>query len=123
SYGDPSDTSILNGPTFASRLPDGKTLIADAGNGRVLEVTQQGTVSWNVQGRAGGSPVHVARMANGHTMVADETLNYVYELNGQGKEGFTYGNPAMLGGISAGLLNWPYDAKVIGDYTGLTPPR
>ena len=25
-------------------------------------------------------------------------------------------------GISDGLLDAPYDAKVIGDYTGLTPP-
>jgi hypothetical protein len=123
SYGTPDSTTILNGPTFASRLPSGNTLIADAGNGRVIEVAPGGTVAWTSTARPGGSPVHVARLANGKTIAADETLNYVYEVDAQGKEVFTYGRPGMLGGSAAGQVNWPYDAKVIGDYTGLTPPR
>jgi outer membrane protein assembly factor BamB len=40
------DPLLLNGGAFASRLPDGNTLITDSNNNRVIEVTSTGAVAF-----------------------------------------------------------------------------
>jgi hypothetical protein len=61
------------------------------------------------------------RLRNGNTLISDQFNDQVIEINRgktivfvQGKIGF--------GGNGFNQLNGPYDAKVVGDYTGLTPP-
>jgi hypothetical protein len=45
----------------------------------------------------------------------------VIEIDPTGNIVFSQGK-INTDGNTAGLLNAPYDAKVVGDYTGLTPP-
>ncbi|HET6331055.1 MAG TPA: hypothetical protein VFF76_09735 [Holophagaceae bacterium] len=127
SYGNPSDTTILNGAAFASRLPDGDTLITDSNNNRVLEVTAEGTVvfEYDTNLRPGSVsqplPTRAVRLRNGNTLISDQFNDQVIEINPAKEIVFSLGVIGVPGAGSTGL-NGPYDAKVIGDYTGLTPP-
>lgn len=127
SYGNPNDTSILNGPAFASRLPNGNTLIADASNNRVIEVTPSGAVTfeYDTNTRSGSVaqplPTRAVRLENGDTLISDQFNHQVIEINPAKEIVFSQGTVGVAGAGSTGL-NAPYDAKVIGDYTGLTPP-
>ncbi|HEV3230452.1 MAG TPA: hypothetical protein VGY97_13330 [Solirubrobacteraceae bacterium] len=126
-YGDPSNTSIINGAAFASRLPNRDTLITDTGNSRVLEVSPTGVVVWSyVTNTRTGSissplPTRAVRLANGDTLISDQFNHQVIEVNHAKTIVFSQG---MIGVTGTGFdqLNAPYDAKQIGDYTGLTPP-
>jgi hypothetical protein len=126
-YGDQNDTSIINGAAFASRLSNGNTLIADAGNSRAIEVTKAGVVVWSfVTNTRPGSiasplPTRAVRLENGDTLISDQFNHQVIEVNRAGRIVFSQG---MIGVIGTGfdLLNAPYDAKQ-SDYTGLTPPN
>ena len=126
-YGTPSDPSILNAPAFASRLPDGNTLISDSGNNRVVEVTPAGQVAWTfvTNTRAGSvanpTPTRAVRLRNGHTLISDQFNHQVIEVDPAGDVVFSQGQIGVPGS-DAMHLNAPYDAKAIGDYTGLTPP-
>ena len=126
-YGNPSDTTILNGPAFASRLPNGNTLIADASNNRVIEVTTGGSVTfeYDTSLRPGSAPqplpTRAVRLVNGNTLISDQFNHQVIEINPAKVIVFSQGTVGVAGAGSTGL-NAPYDAKVIGDYTGLTPP-
>jgi hypothetical protein len=121
------DPTILSGPAFASRLPSGNTLIADSGNSRVLEVTPAQAVAWTYVTNARPSsfpqpfPSHAVRLANGDTLISDQLNDQVIEVDASGDIVFSYG-VVQLAGSGAGELNTPYDAKVIGDYTGLSAP-
>jgi hypothetical protein len=126
-YGHPSATSILNGAAFASRLPNGDTLISDSNNNRIVEVSmsKQVVFSYTTNTRPGSIanplPTRAVRLRNGNTLISDQFNDQVIEVNPQGKIVFTQG---MINTDGKGFdqLNAPYDAKVIGDYTGLTPP-
>jgi outer membrane protein assembly factor BamB len=126
-YGDPNNTSIINGAAFASRLPNGDTLITDAGNSRALEVNQAKQVVWSyVTNTRPGSisaplPTRAVRLENGDTLISDQFNHQVIEVTREGKIVFTQGKIGVAGN-GFDQLNAPYDAKVIGDYTGLTPP-
>jgi uncharacterized protein YndB with AHSA1/START domain len=126
-YGNPSDTTILNGPAFASRLNDGHTLIADASNNRILEVDKWGAVvfSYDTSTRPGGvampAPTRAVRLRNGNTLISDQFNHQVIEITPAKVIVFSQGVLGLAGGGPT-MLNAPYDAKVIGDYTGLTPP-
>jgi hypothetical protein len=126
-YGDPSDTSILNGAAFASRLPNGNTLITDAGNNRILEVTKAKAVFWSyVTNTRPGSvadplPTRAVRLLNGQTLISDQFNQQVISVDMAGHIVWKRGKIGVPG-TGTGLLNGPYDAKVIGDYTGLTSP-
>ena len=151
SYGDPNDTTILNGSAFASRLPNGDTLISDSGNNCIVEVNHAGQIVWQYMTNArpgsidGPVPTRAVRLSNGDTLISDQFNHQVIEVNPAGMIVFSQGKVAVAGdafnsanaappigtggfqwGVSAGdgfnLLNAPYDAKVVGDYTGLTPP-
>jgi hypothetical protein len=121
--------TMLEYAAFASRLANGNTLVSDAGNNRIIEVDKTGAVVWKyVTSMRPGSvmaptPTRGVRLKNGDTLIADQNNNQVIEVDPAGKNVlFTYG---MIGvaGNAAGQLNAPYDAKVVGDYTGLTAPQ
>ena len=130
----------LNTLAFASRLPNGHTLLTDAGNSRIVEVDQADHVVWqyltNTDPLSISAPVptRAVRLKNGDTLISDQFNNRVIRINHAGAIVASYGLP-LAGGAGAigdnsgyGLqstqqgLYSPYDAKVIGDYTGLTPP-
>jgi outer membrane protein assembly factor BamB len=170
-------TSSLNTPNSAERLPNGNTLIADSGNGRVLEVEPAGTFKWVFPASSAGhqleNPAFASRLPNGNTLITDAGTNEIIEVDASDPPNvvwsysttnrnpcdpspqptsavrlanehtlitdqfneqilevdhspspkllYTYGKLG-IGGSSIGLLDAPYDARVIGDYTGLTPP-
>jgi len=118
----PDDT--LNAPAFASRLSNGHTLISDSGNNRIIEVDSAGQIKWQYP-PAGSSdtlnvPTRGIRLKNGHTLISDQNNNRVLEVTASGAIVFQQGS--LTAGNGFNQLNGPYDAKLIGDFTGLTPP-
>ncbi|HTR43091.1 MAG TPA: hypothetical protein VMH87_15870 [Pseudomonadales bacterium] len=124
---------------FASRLPNGHTLLTDSGNARVVEVDANDKPVWQFYTDTdplsfpAPQPSHAVRLADGDTLIADQINNRVLLVNRAGDILMAYGLPLASGGSigdNAGDsnkntqqgINWPYDAKVIGDFTGLTPP-
>ena len=65
------------------------------------------------------------QLRDGEILISDQFNDRVIEVVPTGSQGGTI--ERQLGtlnvfGIGNGLLDAPYDAKVVGDYTGLTPP-
>jgi hypothetical protein len=123
------DLAQLSSPAFASRLPNGNTLIADSLNSRVIEVTPKHDIAWSyVTNTEPGSaaqpqPTRAVRLANGDTLIADQFNHRVIEVDPTGKAiVFAYGK-LNVPGSGANRLYAPFDAKVVGDFTGLTPFR
>jgi hypothetical protein len=117
----------VSGAAFASRLENGDTLISDAGNNRIVQVDRNDKVVWQyVTNTASDSnpnpqPTRGIRLRNGDTLISDQFNNRVIEVTPAGKIVFQQGKTNVLGdGFNE--LNGPYDAKQIGDFTGLTPP-
>lgn len=127
SYGSPDDTATLLAPAFASRLKDGDTLITDSGNNRVVEVAPDGTVVWTyvTTSRDGSveapTPTRAVRLQNGNTLISDQFNHQVISVDPDGNVVLELGQIGLPGG-GHDQLNAPYDAKVVGDYTGITPP-
>lgn len=132
----PADMSVVatftaggtvSGAAFASRLRNGNTLITDSNNNRIVEVDSHDTVVWQyVTNTLPGSnanplPTRGIRLRNGNTLISDQFNNRVIEVTKGGDIVFQQG---MLNAAGNGpnQLNGPYDAKRIGDFTGLTPP-
>jgi hypothetical protein len=131
---------LFNGVAFASRLPNGHTLITDSGNARIVETDENGNVFWqyftntdpNSNPRCSGGtctgplPTRALRLKNGHTLISDQYNHRVIEVNHDMEIVRTFGKINSLGydthSVADGGLNSPYDAKRIGDYTGITPP-
>jgi hypothetical protein len=131
---------LFNGVAFASRLPNGHTLITDSGNARIVETDENGKVFWqyftnadsNSNPRCSGGtctgplPTRAVRLKNGHTLISDQYNHRVIEVNHEMEIVRTFGKINSLGydthSVADGGLNSPYDAKRIGDYTGITPP-
>ena len=126
SYGCATCTQ-LNGAAFASRLRNGDTLISDSNNNRAVEVDMGGNVVWSysTNNRAGSVssplPTRAVRLRNGNTLISDQYNMQVIEVNHNKQIVFSQGKIG-ISGTAFNMLNGPYDAKVIGDYTGLTPP-
>jgi hypothetical protein len=133
-YPDLVDTNMLNGPTYACRLPHGKhhTLITDSLNNRILEITD---VSSNVfsnvftyvtADRSGSveqpHPNRAVRLKKGNTLISDQFNQQVIEINATGAVVFIHGTIGVAGDGDT-QLNAPCDAKVVDDYTGLTSPK
>jgi hypothetical protein len=116
-----------SGVAFASRLRDGHTLITDANNNRVVEVDANDKIVWqyvtNTQPGSNPNPLPTrgVRLRNGNTLISDQFNNRVIEVTKSGQIVFTQGQLNVIGD-GFNQLNGPYDAKVIGDFTGLTPP-
>lgn len=124
---------------FASRLANGNTLLTDSGNARAVEVDGNDQVVWqyvintNPPSVPAPLPTRAVRLADGDTLISDQFNNRVIRVNSAGQVVSVYGLP-LAGGTGIGNnvgydlhttqkgLYSPYDAKVIGDYTGLTPP-
>ena len=117
----------LNGAAFASRLANGNTLITDANNNRAVEVNKHDSIVWSyvTNTRTGSNPnpqpTRAVRLANGNTLISDQFNNVVIEVTRAKKIVFQQGELNELG-KGFNQLNGPYDAKKIGDFTGLTPP-
>ncbi len=118
----------LNAPAFASRLPNGDTLVADGGNNRVVQVDKAGHVVWSyvTKARAGSvsdpAPSQAVRLWDGRTLISDQFNDQVIAVNTAKHVVWSYGQIGVPGN-GPGQLNAPYGAKVIGDYTGLTPVK
>jgi hypothetical protein len=120
-----------SGVAFASRLPNGDTLITDSNNSRIVEVGPDDRPVWTYfTNRQKGSnltplPTRAIRTASGNTIISDQFNDRVIVVNHAKQIVAQYGNlkdPGYGTGNTGQGLNAPYDAKVIGDYTDLTPP-
>jgi outer membrane protein assembly factor BamB len=126
-YGSPKATKTLNGAAFASRLPNGSTLITDSNNNRILIVTHAKKVvfAYATNLRAGSMamplPTRAVQLRDGNILISDQFNDQVIEINKHKQIVFRQGK-IQADGSGFDRLNAPYDAKVIGDYTGLTPP-
>lgn len=124
---------------FASRLPDGHTLLTDAGNSRAVEVDANDNVVWQYFTNrdplsiAAPLPSRALRLRDGDTLISDQFNNRVIRVNHAKQIVASYGLPLAGGGsfgVNTGFgtmstrqgLYGPYDAKAVGDYTGITPP-
>jgi len=134
--GDPNNGDPVSGVAFASRLKNGHTLITDSNHNRIVEIDQDKNVVWeyftclgagcNLPRGTGPAPTRAVRLSHGHTLISDQYNHRVIEVNHAKHIVHTWGKLDSLGynaeNVSDGGLNSPYDAKAVGDYTGLTPP-
>ncbi len=121
----------VSGVAFASRLPNGDTLLTDSNNARAVEVDASDHVVWqyvtNTQSGSNSNPLptRAIRLGNGNTIISDQFNHRVIIVDVGGNIVASYGNLNQSGygtqNTSQGLFG-PYDAKVVGDYTGLTFP-
>jgi hypothetical protein len=134
--GDPGNGDPVSGVAFASRLENGHTLITDSNHSRIVEIDQNKNVVWqyftctgqgcNLPRGSGPLPTRAVRLRNGNTLISDQYNHRVIEVNQAKQIVRSFGKLGSLGynteSVADGGLNSPYDAKRIGDYTGLTPP-
>ena len=112
---------------FASRLPNGDTLITDSGHARIIEVTTdkktvfQYFTNTTANSNPNPLPTNAVRLANGDTIIADQFNDRAIIINPSKQIVFQYGI-INTPGIGFDLLNAPYTAYVVGDYTGQTTP-
>ncbi|HUY12662.1 MAG TPA: hypothetical protein VMX16_03390 [Terriglobia bacterium] len=127
SYNNSRDPTVLNGAAFASRICNGDTVITDSNNNRVLEVDSSGNVvSTYYTNTQPGSvtnplPTRAIRLCGGNTLISNQFDGQVIEIDPQQNIVLALGKIGV-NGHGPGELNGPYDAKVIGDFTGITPP-
>ena len=102
---------------------------ADLGNFGVLEVSPGKKVVWSyVTNTRKGSmaeplPTRAVRLRSGNTLISDQFNEQVIEVNHAMPAHIVFSEGVIgVAGKGPGQLNAPYDAKQIGDYTGLTPP-
>jgi hypothetical protein len=123
---------------FASRLDGGNTLLTDAGNARAVEVDADDNIVWQCATNGDPSsnpdpqPSRAIRLKDGNTLISDQYNNRVTVVDHETPCNIlaVYGLP-LNAGHNTGFgttnanegLNGPYDAKVIGDFTGITPPQ
>jgi outer membrane protein assembly factor BamB len=121
-----------SGVAFASRLSNGHTLITDSNNARIVEVDSHDNPVWQyvTNTRAGSNPAplptRAVRLANGHTLISDQFNDQVIEITTTTHPVIvtSYGtiNTPGFSLTDTSVMNAPYSAYVIGDYTGLTRP-
>jgi hypothetical protein len=125
--GSPTAAKTLSGAAFASRLPNGNNLITDSNNNRILIVTRAKKVvfAYATNARPGSMamplPTRAVMLRDGNILISDRFNDQVIEINKHKRIVFAQGK-IQVDGTGFNRLNAPYDAKVIGDYTGLTPP-
>jgi hypothetical protein len=134
--GDPNINQPVSGVAFASRLPNGDTLITDSNHSRIVEIDQNQDAVWeyftctgngcNLARGTGPLPTRAVRLKNGDTLISDQYNHRVIEVNPGKQIVRTFGKLGAIGynphNVAHGGLNSPYDAKRVGDFTGLTPP-
>jgi hypothetical protein len=118
-------------PAFASRLPNGETLIADGGNNRIVTVNGKDQIVFEyfTDTQSGSNPnpapSRAVKTMNGEIVISDQFNHRVIVIDKKKNIRAQYGvlNAPGYGATATQQgLNAPYDAKVIGDYTGLTQP-
>jgi hypothetical protein len=132
-------SGALGACAFASRLGNGHTLLTDTSNSGAVEVDANDALVWqyttdtNALSIASPLPTRAVRLHGGDTLISDQFNNRVIRVSPAGEIVLSYGLP-LAGGSTIGNnvgydlhttqngLYAPYDAKVVGDYTGLTPP-
>ena len=131
--------STVGAVAFASRLDNGHTLLTDAGNSRAVEVDASDNVVWQYVtdtdplSVAAPLPTRAVRLRNGDTLISDQFNNRVIRVSPAKQIVASYGLPLAGGGAIGSNVGYdlhttqkglyaPYDAKVVGDDTGLTPP-
>jgi len=122
----------VSGVAFASRLSNGDTLITDSNNARIVEVDFNDNPVWQyfTNTRPGSNtaplPTRAVRLANGNTLISDQFNDQVIEVTTTAHPTIvaSYGtiNSPGYSPSNANVMNAPYSAYVIGDYTGLTVP-
>jgi hypothetical protein len=120
----------VSGLAFASRLPNGNTLLTDSNNNRIVVVDPFDNPVWQyfTNTRPGSNPsplpTRAVRLANGNTLISDQFNDQVIEVSLSKVIVASYGtvNDPGFSSTSAVVMNAPYSAYVIGDYTGITPP-
>ena len=119
-----------SGVAFASRVSNGDTLITDSNNSRIVEVDpEDNVVSQYLTNTMAGSnpngpfPTRAVRLRNGDTLISDQFNERVIEITPAPEQRIAFQQGQLnVPGAGFDRLNGPYDAKVISDYTGLTPP-
>ena len=132
-------SGALGACAFASRLDNGDTLLTDTSNAQAVEVDDHDKVVWQYATDTNSLsiktplPTRAVRLRDGDTLISDQFNNRVIRVSHAGEIVASYGLP-LAGGTTIGNnvgydlhttqkgLYAPYDAKVVGDYTGLTPP-
>jgi hypothetical protein len=134
-----TDGGMVGAVAFSSRLDNGDTLLTDAGNSRAIEVDANDNFVWQYVtdtdpfSVAAPLPTRALRLHNGDTLISDQFNNRVIRVNHAGQIVASYGLPLAGGGAIGNNVGYdlhttqnglysPYDAKIVGDYTGLTPP-
>ena len=120
----------VSGVAFASRLPNGNTLLTDSNNNRIVEVDHFDNPVWQyfTNTRPGSNPsplpTRAVRLANGNTLISDQFNDQVIEVTSSMVIVASYGtiNDPGFSSMTAVEMNAPYSAYVIGDYPGITPP-
>lgn len=77
---------MLFAPEYALRQENGRTLICDTGNSRLLEVDAQGRIHWSLVSSAGlrvTRPSFVRVLDNGHLVIEHSNHFYWLEINRQ----------------------------------------
>jgi hypothetical protein len=120
-----------SGVAFASRLPNGNTLLTDSNNNRILVVDPSDHILFHYQtnlqpgSNLNPLPTRAVQTKTGQILISDQFNHRVILIDQGGNIISQYGllNQPGFGKTNTqqGLFG-PYDAKVIGDYTGLTPP-
>ncbi|MHC4916504.1 MAG: hypothetical protein ACYTGB_13535 [Planctomycetota bacterium] len=116
-----SREGILEFPCDVERLPDGNTLITDAGDelgegSEIIEVTPEKEIVWGYRG--GLKFAHSAkRLESGNTLIADTNNNRVLEVTSAGETVWTSDDwGGGDGKLSDGShLHYPNKAKVLRD--------
>ena len=96
SYNNSGDPSVLSGAAFASRLPNGDTLITDSNNNRVFEVDMDGNLvgsyySTTSAAVANPLPTRAVRLFNGNTLISNQFAGQVIEVNPEGNIVLSFG--------------------------------
>jgi hypothetical protein len=120
-----------SGVAFASRLRNGHTLLTDSNNNRIVEVDSDDRPVWqyltNAQSGSNPAPLptRAVRTRDGKTIISDQFNHRVIIVDMGSNIVASYGNLNVQGFGAHDTrqgLNAPYDAKRVGDYTGLTQP-
>ena len=137
---------LLRWPWKAERLPDGNTLIADAGTNRVFEVAPGDDEVWAVDNLGPETPdlfdalgpVYCQRLADGNTLVSIRGLSRVMEFTSAGRVAWEVGpelvknqysavrlpsgNTFIADGGHHRVIEIDRDKRVVWEYGGLGYP-
>jgi len=138
---------LANGDTLLTDSGNARIVEVDAHDQVVWQYYTTNSASTDGVGDlsvAAPEPTRAIRLANGDTLISDQLNNRVIRVASSGNivadyglplppDGYTFsgGSAGILIGVNVGYslfttqggLYSPYDAKIIGDYTGITPPQ